>query len=68
MKRIAPFLVRLGEPLLWLGFVAGMIAAFDHSSSIDGPTIAGIFALAAIGVRATRPDRVQAPKAANGDQ
>ncbi len=68
MKRITSFLVRLGEPLLWLGFLASIALTFDRPTHFDGTTIAGLFVLAAIGVRATRSDRAQAPEATDGGQ
>jgi len=52
--------IRLGEAVLWMG------AAFFVASAMDGRdeavTLAGLFVLAAIGVRATRVDLPEAPK------
>lgn len=47
-----------GEAALWLGFIVSFINAVDGYSSDDGAVMmAAVFALAAIGVRATRPVR-----------
>lgn len=57
MKRLRK--LRLGETLLWIGFAVCVAYATDGK---DGAvTLAGIFALAAIGVRATRIDLVDQP-------
>ena len=47
---------RLGEAILWLGFVFFGFAAADGKD--EAMTLAGLCVLAAIGVRATRPDIV----------
>lgn len=47
-----------GEAALWLGFIWFVASALDsYRSSGDAVTMAAVFALAAIGVRATRPVR-----------
>jgi hypothetical protein len=46
-----------GEAALWLAFAVAVLAATQDGSGREAAvTLAGIFALAAIGVRATRPD------------
>lgn len=57
MKRLRR--LRLGEALLWIGFAACVVFATDGKD--ETVTLAGIFALAAIGVRATRVDPVEQP-------
>ena len=57
MKRLRK--LRLGEALLWIGFAFFVFAAANGKD--DTVTLAGIFALAAIGVRATRVDPVEQP-------
>jgi hypothetical protein len=47
---------RYGEALLWLGFVLSAATSVDGKGDV---ILAGIFVLAAIGVRATRPDPSQ---------
>lgn len=47
--------VNWGEALLWAGFVASI--AFIEDEGLDALTAMGVFAIAAIGVRATRPIR-----------
>ncbi|MEG2313845.1 hypothetical protein [Brevundimonas sp.] len=46
-----------GEAALWLGFVWFAFAAMEDRYDADTITLAAVFALAAIGVRATRPTR-----------
>lgn len=47
-----------GEAALWLGFIWFVASAMDsYRSNEDAATMAAVFALAAIGVRATRPVR-----------
>ncbi len=46
-----------GEAALWLGFVWLALIAMDNRYDADTITLAAVFALAAIGVRATRPAR-----------
>lgn len=47
-----------GEAALWLGFLWFAASAMDsYRSSEDAVMMAAVFALAAIGVRATRPVR-----------
>lgn len=49
--------IRYGEAALWVGFVAlGLRGVTDGSYGESAVTLAGLCALAAIGVRATRPD------------
>lgn len=48
--------VRWGEAFLWFGFVASIAYLVDGSE--NAVTMAGVFAIAAIGVRATRPVEV----------
>lgn len=50
------FLRSCGEPLLWIGFLIAAVASLDGSASENTSTVAGLFVLAAIGVRATRSD------------
>jgi hypothetical protein len=45
---------KIGEGLLWLGFLGVAAVSLDHGGPENGVAIAGLFALAAIGVRATR--------------
>ncbi|WP_406852985.1 hypothetical protein WEU32_04185 [Brevundimonas sp. BH3] len=46
-----------GEAALWLGFIWVVVLAMDDSFDPDTIMLAAVFALAAIGVRATRKDR-----------
>lgn len=57
----------IGEGLLWLAFVAVAVISLDDNGPDNGVAIAGLLALAAIGVRATRPVTVSASSDANGD-
>lgn len=50
--------LRIGEGLLWIGFAVSVAAATEDAD--NAVTLAGIFALAAIGVRATRIDPMEA--------
>lgn len=46
-----------GEASLWFAFAVAVLAAAGSTSGREtSVTLAGVFALAAIGVRATRPD------------
>lgn len=54
MKALKRF--RLGEAVLWLGFVLFGFAAANGTD--EAMTLAGLCVLAAIGVRATRSDLV----------
>lgn len=47
--------LRYGEALLWLGFAFFVASSLDERMD-NAPMLAGLFALAAIGVRATRPE------------
>ena len=58
MRRRIRFLTQLGEPLLWVCFFASAFVSLIDHVVVNGPTICGLFALAAIGVRATRPELV----------
>lgn len=57
--------IRLGEALLWLGALFFVVSAMDGKD--EAVTLAGLCVLAAIGVRATRPDVVEAstPESSN---
>jgi hypothetical protein len=56
----------IGEGLLWLGFVGLAVLSLDHGPE-NGVAITGLFALAAIGVRATRPLAIAKPSTADGE-
>ena len=45
--------VNWGESLLWVGFAVSL--AYVPEEGLDAITTMGVFAIAAIGVRATRP-------------
>ena len=47
--------LRYGEGLLWLGFAFCVLFSLDGEME-NAPMLAGLFALAAIGVRATTPE------------
>lgn len=57
MKRLRK--LRFGEALLWIGFAVCIAYVVDRNE--QAVTLSGIFALAAIGVRATRVDPVEQP-------
>jgi hypothetical protein len=46
-----------GEAVLWLGFLFCAVVAMGDRYDLDTITLAAVFALAAIGVRATRSAR-----------
>lgn len=50
--------LRIGEGMLWLGFVGFVVGAQGHKVD-DAVSLAGLCLLAAIGVRATRPEVVE---------
>ena len=52
----------IGEAVLWLAFAAVAVMSLDRGPE-NGVAIAGLLALAAIGVRATRPVVAAAVKA-----
>lgn len=54
----------IGEALLWLGFSVLTVACLDRGPE-NGIAIAGLLALAAIGVRATRPTEIDPTSKAN---
>lgn len=56
---------RFGEGLLWLGFVALAVIAFEDRGVDNAVALTGLFALAAIGVRATRSVEVASPSDAD---
>ena len=56
----------IGEGLLWLAFVVVAVLSLDHGPE-NSVAIAGLFALAAIGVRATRPLAGPSKCDANGE-
>lgn len=47
--------LRYGEVVLWLGFGFFVVSSLDGRMD-NAPMLAGLFALATIGVRATRPE------------
>ena len=54
MQKISRIFSFAWEPALWAGFLYLSFVSLQDSAPNDAPTIAGLFALAAIGVRATR--------------
>lgn len=54
MKRLSHVVSLIWEPLLWIGFLFFAIFSLENDAPDTAPTVAGLFALAAIGFRATR--------------
>jgi hypothetical protein len=56
-----------GEPLLWLGFLGGIVACVGPNPPENAVAVTGLFALAAIGVRATRQDMIPSDVRTSGE-
>jgi hypothetical protein len=52
---------RYGEALLWLAFIALATISLDANGPENSVAVAGLFALSAIGVRATRSVETASP-------
>lgn len=66
MKRLAQAVASIWEPLLWTGFLLLSILSLGDDAPDAAPTVAGLFALAAIGFRATRTEKVTDSEAVDG--
>lgn len=66
MKRLVGIVASIWEPLLWTGFLLLSFLSLGDDAPATAPTVAGLFALAAIGCRATRTDKVNDSDATNG--
>jgi len=54
MRKISNWLKRSGEAFLWIAFLAAIVISMLDKAPTNSTTVAGLLALAAIGVRATR--------------
>lgn len=66
MKRLTLFISSIWEPALWIGFVVFSLLSLEPDAPDNAPTVAGLFALAAIGLRATRSPKNAGIEAQDG--